>query len=169
MSNRKMISRFAAAAALLPSTAFAQAVVTTTPATVPAPALSPALLLVLSIVLACAAFGLLRRAPKGAVAAFALAAFTTIAAGIGFATPTDIIVDGGDCNMTTEFEYNPDYGPRDLVNDCTNDLRIIVLDVVCDDDEIVSGEIPPSPVPWCSLNQVLAAGTRCELPDCTYQ
>lgn len=169
MSHRKMISRFVAFAALLPSTAFAQGMVTTTPATVPAPALSPVLLMILSVVLACAAFGLLRRAPKGAVAAFALATFTTIAAGIGFATPTDIIVDGDDCNMTAEFEYNSDYGPRDLVSDCANDLRVIVLDAGCNLDDIVSGEIPLSPTPLCSLNQVLAAGARCQLPDCTYQ
>ncbi len=169
MRHMRMISRFFAIAALLPSTAFAQGMVTTTPATVPAPALSPALLLLLSVVLACAAFGLLRRAPKGAVAAFALATFTTIAAGIGFATPTNIIVDGDDCNMTAEFEYNSDYGPRNIVSNCTNNLRIIVLDAGCNLDDIVSGDVPPSPTAMCSLNQVLAPGASCRLPDCTYQ
>jgi hypothetical protein len=157
----------AAAVTLVPAAALAQTgSVTTSPLTQPAPAMSTVMLVLLSVTLAAVAFRLLRRAPQGSLAAFALAAVTAVGAAVGYATPTDVVVEGSECTEQYTHEYNANYGPRNLVSACPSPIRIVALGEPCNTESLdgVQGEaIPASP---CEVGQILQNGDRCHLPDC---
>lgn len=157
----------AVAATLVPAAAFAQTgSVTTSPLAQPAPALSTVMLVLLSVTLAVVAFRLLRRAPQGSLAAFALAAVTAVGAAVGYATPPDVIVADDEC--TTEFthDYDADSGPRNLVSACPKPIRIVALAEPCTDESLggVANEVlSASP---CQVGEILTNGDRCRLPNC---
>lgn len=157
--------------ALAPASALAQGgSVTTSPLAQPAPTLSVTLLLLLSLALLAVARHMLRTAPKGSIAALALAALTAAGAGIGYAIPYDVVVDGDECNQRYTHEYNSNYGPRNLRNDCANPVEVVALTPGCNQTEDLgntSDTPPPTMIEDCGVSTVLGSGESCRLPDCT--
>jgi len=160
----------AIAATLAPAAAFAQTgSVTTSPLAQPAPAMSTVMLVLLSVALAVVAIRLLRRAPQGSLAAFALAVVTAVGAAVGYATPTDVIVEGSECTEQYTHEYNANYGPRNLVSACPSPIRIVAIGEPCNGNggESLGGVLDDAlPALPCEVGQVLENGDRCHLPDC---
>ena len=159
---------FVLVAVAAPSVVLAQgsgAGVTTSPLAQPAPAMSVMMMLALSAVLAVVAIRLLRQAPKGSLGMLLLAVATTTA-GVAFSTPTDVVVEGAECQTTFTHEYNPDFGPRDLVSNCAAPIRITSLGITCSGfGETIEGS--SEDLGNCEEGLILANGDECSLPDCT--
>lgn len=131
--------------------------VTTAPVIVSsAPAVGMPLLALLAVMLAGGGAYLLRRAAGGAIAKVGLVAALTALAGLAYAFPNLIPVEGAQCRMQAVQTFDP-FSLNTLVSHCPNQIRIISIQVTCED--------PPSPSP-CSVGQVLANGDACTLPTC---
>ena len=127
--------------------------------------MSTLMLLGLSVILALLAARLLRRAPKGALAALALALVTT-AAGVAHSHPNDIVVEGGECSTEFTHEYNPLAGPFLLVSACANPIRIVALGVDCFPPGETLGDVTSNAAIPCEEGLVLPPNGQCELPSC---
>ena len=165
--NRFSLRLVALAAALAPAMAFAQGgSVTTSPLAQPAPTLSATLLLLLSLALVGVAWHMLRRSPARSVAAAALAVVMAAGAGIGYATPTNVVIDGEECMQRYTHSYNSNYGPRNLVSLCQNPIEIVVVTPGCNGNDVLAGDSNEQLEQLCSNGLVLQYEEACMLPDC---
>jgi len=168
--NSRTVSTIVAAlaATALPSGAFAQAMVTTTPIGLSAPLLSTTTLVLLTIALAILAGVMLRRSSAGPVAIVAI-----LAVGVGFAVAshavTDVVVENVECRTRFTHEYDPYYTTMNLVSNCPNPIKIVELDPRCESGgSNVGGAIFDGRAVPCVLGRILSSGDTCLLPSCTY-
>lgn len=159
--------RVALATIALPTVATAQSgLIITSPAAFPAPALGMWMLVALSLGLAGGAMWMLRRAKLGALAQVAVTLLVCTVVGVAYATrPNTIIVSGDECNRTTEHPFDPDAQVSGtLFNACTNAIRVVGIEVDCNDNESVGGG-GLATTPTCKTGMVLQSEDSCILPN----
>jgi len=130
-----------------------------------APVMGLPVLALLAVVLTGAAAYFLRRAPGRTIAAVSFVAALSALAGLGYATPTVMImVQGSQCGMPTTQMFDPNQ-LNTLVSHCQNSIQIISIELgmSCAFDQV--GSLADG-VGLCRVGQVLTNGEDCTLPGC---
>lgn len=150
----------ALATLVAPLAAFAQPLppgsVATAPLVAAVPAMGMPLLILLTVVLAGGGAYFLRRAAGGVIAAVGLVVVLTALAGLAYAPPPTVRVEGAQCGMRTAQDFFPN---GLLLSQCSNRIQIISIQLSCPSREIPLGGT-------CSEGQVLAYNGSCILPEC---
>ncbi len=98
----------------------------------------------------------------------ALVAAIVACAGFVYAIPSNIVVQGADCNKVTTQNYDGDNGGS-LTSHCPGPIQITALDA-CGNAQVACDQTAPDvafvPVPACYVGLILNNNGACELPNC---
>ena len=136
-----------------------------------APALGIPVLVLLAVALTAITVYRLRRTGGRRMVGLGLVATVTLLAGIGHAIIPIITITGMDCAKQTVSVFDPLAGETLLTSDCPNPIRIVDIQVSCNEKVVAPGAQTgiggaANDVVECSIGQVLANGNTCSLPGC---
>lgn len=148
-----------------PLTVSAQGIgsVTVAPLGAATPALGLPALGALALALALGGFVMLRRSGHTGARVLGVLALV-LAAAVGHAAVSNVIISGDECHQLTQEDYAP-LANVELQSECANPIRIVDVHLTCSaPGSEASGQSVPNP--QCEVGLVVPPGTACELPSC---